>query len=82
MMDLYGKLARRGDDERADGTLMAAVRGWVPQELVVEGDQERGGLAGARLRLTCHVMAGKRARQRLRLDWSALRESGIADALH
>jgi hypothetical protein len=82
VMDLHGKLARRGDDESSNGALVAAVRGRVPQERMVEGDQECGGLACAGLRLARYIMAGQRARQRLRLDWRALREPGIAYAMH
>ena len=82
VMDLHGKLARRGDNESANGALVAAVRGRVPQELMVEGDQECGGFARAGLCLARHIMAGQCARQRLRLDWRALREPGIAYATH
>ena len=43
-------------------------------------DQERGGLAGARLRLPGNVEPGECAGQRLGLDRRAALEAGVGDA--
>ena len=59
----------------------AVRRGGLRQQRLEQRDQERGGLAGAGLRLAGDVAAGQRERQRLRLDRRAAREAGVADAL-
>jgi hypothetical protein len=50
-------------------------------ETVKQRDQERGGLAGARLRLASYVLAFERQRQRLTLDRGALNETSCGDSL-
>ena len=52
----------------------------VGQQAVEQGDEERCGLAGAGLRLTRHVAAGKRQRQGLRLNGRAAGEAEFGDA--
>src|SRR6202043_679093 len=59
VVDLYGELAGRGDDECANGALVPAVRRRVLEQGLVEGDQERGGLARPGLRLARHIETGK-----------------------
>jgi ATP-dependent RNA helicase RhlB len=80
-MDLHCELARWCDDERANRVRAALRRGRVLQKRLIERDQERRGLAGARLRLSGNIFAGKCHGQRLRLNGCAIDEAGIAYSL-
>jgi hypothetical protein len=53
----------------------------VRPRLVIQGNQERGSLARAGLRLTGDVAPGERDGQRLRLNRRAVGETGIANTL-
>ena len=65
---------------RMDVGLRLAGAG-MSEQRVIQGDQERGSLAGAGLRLAGDIPAGKRDRQRLGLDRSAVGEPGVVNAL-
>ena len=83
VVDLHRELARRRDDQaRGSRSSARPGGGGCVSSVLVQRDQERGGLAGAGLRLAGDVAAGERERQGLRLDRRAQRESGVAYALH
>jgi hypothetical protein len=82
VVDLHRELACRGDYQGADGSLIATARRGSRKQRLIHRNQERGGLARARLRLAGNIAAGERKGQRLCLDWSADGEARIADALH
>jgi len=72
--DLHAQFARRGHDERARKALAAVGRRRLFQQLPEDRQQERGGLAGARLGAAADVGAVERERQRLGLDRGAIAE--------
>jgi hypothetical protein len=73
-MNLHGELARRRDDDGARrSTPGRGAR--IGQQPVEQRDEERGGLAGAGLRLARHVAAGEGHGQSLRLNGGA---AGVA----
>jgi hypothetical protein len=53
----------------------------MSEQRVIQGDQERGSLARAGLRLAGDIPAGERDRQRLGLNRSAVAEPGVANTL-
>ena len=79
-VDLDRELARRREHQRArrGGRPVRGCR--VAQQVREEGDQERGGLAGAGLGLSRDVEARERPRQRLGLDRRAVLEARVGDA--
>ena len=79
-VDLDHQLARGRDDERA-GRPLAGVGRRVPEEPRERRDQERRGLAGARLGLARHVLAPEGHRERRFLDGGGRREAGGPDPL-
>ena len=80
VVDLHRELARRRDDQRERGVDLAGRRHLGAQQSRVKRDEERSGLARARLGLARHVAAGKCARQRLGLDRSAALEAGVGNS--
>ena len=81
-VDLHRELARRRDDQRARRRRAGLRRERrVVLEPMKQRDQERGGLAGSRLRLAGDVLAVERQRQRLALDRRAVNEAGFGDSL-
>ncbi len=57
--DLHGELARRRDDDGANRRWADRLAGGgFLQQRLVERDEERGGLAGAGLRLPGNILAG------------------------
>ena len=79
-VNLHGELARRRHDQRARRTRASRRRDVATQQRGVQRDEERGRLAGARLRLAGDVEAGEGFRQRLGLDRCAAFESCVRDA--
>ncbi|MBG9885329.1 hypothetical protein ABE10_01745, partial [Bacillus toyonensis] len=79
LVHLDGELAGGDDDQRLD------TRRRVLAESLHDGDSEAEGLAGAGLRLTDDVLAGKPQRDRLLLDGEgihdALRRESVDDVL-
>jgi hypothetical protein len=61
-------------DQRARISLAAVGRGRILQQMLEDRQQERGGLAGARLGAAADVGAVERQRQRLGLDGRAIAE--------
>jgi hypothetical protein len=81
VMDLHRQLARGSHDERPDGSRRAARRRRMREQRMVQGDQERGSLAGTGLRLSRDIVPGECDWQRLGLDRGAAGEAGVANAL-
>ena len=80
VVDLHGQLARGRDDDGARRIDRTVGRGVLAQQVCVHCNEERGGLAGARLGLSGNVETGEGARQCLRLDPGAALEAGVSDA--
>ena len=79
--DLDDELARGGEDERGGaGGLRRALR-LALEHPVDDGDEERGGLAGAGLRLAGDVESLHRLHQGGGLDGGAVLEAGVVDGV-
>src|SRR5690606_33720222 len=78
LRDLERELARRGDDERADGPGAGARRADEPVE---QREDERGGLTGAGLGAADEVAAFGRGGDRRGLDGGGGGITGGADAV-
>jgi hypothetical protein len=78
-MDLHRQLARWSNDQRARRVETARGGRFGPDQPRVHRDQKRCCLSRAGLRLTGHVQAGERLRQRLRLNRGAPFERGVGE---
>jgi hypothetical protein len=78
--DLHGELARGRQDQRTDAAAAAAMSRWIGQQALIQGHQKRGGLAGARLSLSCNIFAQERNRQGTRLHGCGADETSFTDA--
>ena len=78
--DLDRELARGRQDERADARRAAPRRRRVGQQPLIQRDEERGGLAGAGLRLPGDILARERNRQSACLDRGGADETRIRNA--
>ncbi len=67
-MNLYGELARGGNDNGERRIDRAVGRGGGGQQAIEQRNEKCRGLAGARLCLARHVAAGEGDRQGLRLN--------------
>src|SRR5260221_12899026 len=67
-MNLYGELARGGNDNGERRIDRTVGRGGGGQQTIEQRNEESRGLAGARLCLARHVAAGEGDRQGLRLN--------------
>ena len=82
LADLDDELAGRRDHEGARiAALLRAVLG-APEVAREDRDEERGGLAGSRLRLAGDVLACERLLERECLDLGAVLEPEVGDAVH
>ena len=82
LADLDDELAGRRDHEGARiAALLRAVLG-APEVAREDRDEERGGLAGSRLRLAGDVLACERLLEREGLDLGAVLEPEVGDAVH
>jgi hypothetical protein len=79
---LHRELARGRQDQRS-GRRRTGLRHERRRVLepVEQGQQEGGGLTGARLGLACYVLTVERERQSLALDRRALDKTGFGDSL-
>ncbi len=82
LLDLHRQLPGGRDDQRPRFAGVARHRDRVAQQVVDDGDQEGGGLAGAGLRPPDGVGAGQRVGQHLGLDRRAILKTGVRDAVH
>jgi len=78
--DLHGELARGREDQCPDAGCTASAGRRIGQQSLEQRDQERGGLAGAGLRLSCNILARQRNRQSTRLHGCGADETRITDA--
>ena len=80
--DLHDELAGGRDDQHARLRAVPRTRRRLAEQPGERGDQKRRRLARARLRLSGHVLAAQRERQRRFLDRGRRHETGVADAVH
>ena len=83
VLDLDGKLTSRSDDDclRALGRVSAVSVATVLEDLVKDGEEEGGSLAGSGLGATHHVPPGHNDRDGVLLHGRGLQVAGLLDII-